>query len=87
MEPVGRAIVFRFHTKHLGLVVPNDRVRDDVALHPGKLVGVARLDPHKADYLEEMEKCFPRAGLKGRKPTRTFILWTFLEWTALFDTS
>jgi len=67
MEPVDRAIVFGFHTKHLGLIVPNERVKAYVAQHPEKLIGFACLDPHEPDYLDEMEKCFLRDGFRGLK--------------------
>lgn len=67
MEPVHRAIVFGFHASHLGLVVPNDRVKEYVDKHPEKLIGFACLDPHEPDYLDEMEKCFLRDGFRGLK--------------------
>ena len=67
MQPVDRAIVFGFHTSHLGLVVPNDRVKEYVDKHPEKLIGFACLDPHEPDYLDEMEKCFLRDGFRGLK--------------------
>jgi predicted TIM-barrel fold metal-dependent hydrolase len=67
MEPVDRAIVFGFHTSHLGLVVPNDRVKEYVDKHPEKLIGFACLDPHEPDYLDEMEKCFLQDGFQGLK--------------------
>ena len=67
MEPVDRAIVFGFHASHLGLVVPNDRVKEYVDKHPEKLIGFACLDPHEPDYLDEMEKCFLRDGFRGLK--------------------
>jgi uncharacterized protein len=67
MKPVDRAIVFGFHSKHLGLVVPNERVRKYVAQHPEKLIGFACLDPTEPEYLEEMEKCFLQDGFRGLK--------------------
>lgn len=67
MEPVQRAIVFGFHSRHLGLVVPNERVRAYVAQHPEKLIGFACLDPNEPDYIEEMEKVFLRDGFRGLK--------------------
>jgi uncharacterized protein len=67
MVAVDKAIVFGFHSKHLGLIVPNDRVRNYVAQHPEKLIGFACLDPHEPDYLEEMEKCFLQDGFRGLK--------------------
>jgi predicted TIM-barrel fold metal-dependent hydrolase len=67
MEPVDRAIVFGFHSKHLGLIVPNDRIKSYVALHPEKLIGFACLDPNEPDYLDEMEKVFLRDGFRGLK--------------------
>jgi predicted TIM-barrel fold metal-dependent hydrolase len=67
MAPVDKAIVFGFHAKHLGLVVPNDRVKDYVATHPEKLIGFACLDPQEPDYLDEMEKVFLRDGFRGLK--------------------
>lgn len=67
MAPVDRAIVFGFHSRHLGLIVPNDRVKQYVARHPEKLVGFACLDPHEPDYLDEMEKCFLQDGFRGLK--------------------
>jgi len=67
MKPVDRAIVFGFHSRHLGLVVPNDRIRAYVEKHPEKLIGFACLDPHEPDYLEEMEKVFLQEGFAGLK--------------------
>lgn len=67
MKGVDRAIVFGFHAKHLGLVVPNERVRSYVAKHPEKLIGFACLDPHEPDYLDEMEKVFLKDGFRGLK--------------------
>ncbi len=67
MGPVDRAIVFGFHAKHLGLVVPNELIRRYVALHPEKLIGFACLDPNEPDYLDEMEKCFLQDGFQGLK--------------------
>ena len=67
MAPVDRAIVFGFHASHLGLVVPNDRVKHYVAQHPEKLIGFACLDPLEPTYLEEMEKVFLRDGFRGLK--------------------
>lgn len=67
MKPVDRAIVFGFHSRHLGLVVPNDRIRAYVEKHPEKLIGFACLDPHEPDYLEEMERVFQQDGFAGLK--------------------
>jgi len=67
MKPVDRAIVFGFHSRHLGLVVPNDRIRAYVEKHREKLIGFACLDPHEPDYLEEMEKVFQQDGFAGLK--------------------
>ena len=67
MEPVDRAIVFGFHSSHLGLVVPNDRVKHYVAQHPEKLIGFACLDPLEPDYLDEMKKVFVRDAFRGLK--------------------
>ncbi len=67
MAAVDRAIVFGFHARHLGLVVPNERVRAYVAKHPEKLVGFACLDPNEPDYLDEMRKVFVHDGFRGLK--------------------
>lgn len=67
MKPVERAIVFGFHSKHLGLIVPNQRIHDYVAKHPEKLIGFACLDPHEPDYLEEMRHCFLKQSFLGLK--------------------
>jgi len=67
MAAVDRAIVFGFHSRHLGLVVPNERVRAYVAQHPEKLIGFACLDPHEPGMIDEMERCFLRDGFRGLK--------------------
>jgi predicted TIM-barrel fold metal-dependent hydrolase len=67
MAPVDRAIVFGFAASHLGLVVPNDRVKAYVAQHPEKLIGFACLDPFDPNYLDEMETCFLKDGFRGLK--------------------
>lgn len=67
MEPVDKAIVFGFHSRHLGLVVPDDLVADYVGQHPEKLIGFACLDPHEPDYLDEMRRVFEDLKLRGLK--------------------
>jgi len=67
MEAVGRAIVFGFHARHLGWVVPNDLIAAYVAQHPDKLAGFACLDPAEPDYLDEMRRVFEDLRLRGLK--------------------
>ncbi len=67
MQSVDRAIVFGFHTKHLGLIVPNDLVAGYVGKHPEKLVGFACIDPNEPDYLDEMHRCFESMLFRGLK--------------------
>jgi hypothetical protein len=67
VAPVDRAIVFGFHTRHLGLVVPNDLVADYVRCHPEKLIGFACLDPNEPDHLDEMHRAFEDLKLRGLK--------------------
>jgi hypothetical protein len=67
MDAVDKAIVFGFHAKHLGLVVPNQVVADYVAEHPEKLIGFACLDPFESDYLDEMHRVFDGGLFKGLK--------------------
>jgi hypothetical protein len=67
MAAVDRAIVFGFHTRHLGLVVPNDLVAQYVSRHPEKLVGFACLDPNEPDFLDEMHRAFEVLQLRGLK--------------------
>jgi len=67
VAPVDRAIVFGFHARHLGWVVPNDLVASYVGRHPEKLVGFACLDPTEPDYLDEMHRCFEGLRFRGLK--------------------
>lgn len=67
MQAVDHAIVFGFHSKHLGLIVPNDRIGRYVSLHPEKLIGFACIDPNEPDYLEEMERVFATPWFRGLK--------------------
>lgn len=64
---VDRAIVFGFHSRHLGLVVPNDLIAAYVGQHPEKLAGFACLDPTEPDYLDEMHRSFEHLRLRGLK--------------------
>jgi uncharacterized protein len=64
---VDRAIVFGFHSRHLGLVVPNDLVAAYVCRHPEKLAGFACLDPTEPDCLDEMHRAFEVLRLRGLK--------------------
>ena len=67
MAPVTKAVVFGFHSRHLGLVVPNSLVRDYVARHPEKLIGFACLDVTEPDYLDEMHRVFEEDKFRGLK--------------------
>lgn len=67
MAPVEKAIVFGFHSSHLGLVVPNDRIARYVASHPEKLVGFACIDPLELGYMAELERVFSLAEFRGLK--------------------
>lgn len=67
MAPVDKAIVFGFHSRHLGLIVPDDLVASYVKQHPEKLIGFACLDPHEPDYLDEMRRVFEDLKLRGLK--------------------
>jgi hypothetical protein len=67
MAQVDRAIVFGFHARHLGLVVPNDLVARYVCRHPNKLAGFACLDPNEPDCRDEMHRSFEELRLRGLK--------------------
>ena len=67
MVAVDKAIVFGFHARHLGLVVPNDLIAGYVSQHPDKLIGFACLDPTEPCYLDEMHSAFDDLKLRGLK--------------------
>jgi len=67
MAPVDKAIVFGFHSRHLGLVVPNDRIAQYVAKHPEKLIGFTCIDPHEPGYMEELERTLSMREFRGLK--------------------
>lgn len=67
MGCVEKAIVFGFHSRHLGLVVPNERIARYVARHPEKLIGFTCIDPHEPDYLEELERTLSLPEFRGLK--------------------
>jgi len=67
MAPVEKAIVFGFHARHLGLVVPNDRIARYVAKHPEKLIGFTCIDPHEPHYMDELERTLAMPEFRGLK--------------------
>lgn len=67
MEAVDKAIVFGFHSRHLGWVVPNDRIARYVDHFPDKLIGFACIDPHEPDYMSELERVFAMKQFRGLK--------------------
>ena len=67
MQPVEKAIVLAFRTRHLGLTVPNEVVADYVSAHPGKLAGFACIDPNEPDYLDQLRHAVEDLGLVGLK--------------------
>jgi predicted TIM-barrel fold metal-dependent hydrolase len=67
MAPVERAIVFGFHARHLGFVVPNDRIARYVAANREKLLGFACIDPNEPDYMDELERVFAMPEFCGLK--------------------
>jgi len=67
MGSVDKAIVFGFHARHLGWVVPNDRIARYVAHNPDKLVGFACIDPNEPDYMDELERVFAMPEFRGLK--------------------
>lgn len=65
-EPVSRAFVFGFKSRHLGAEIPNDLIREYVRHQPEKMIGVAGVDPTNLDEaLEDLDKAADTYGMKG----------------------
>ena len=66
-EPCDRVVVFGLKARHCGLYVPNDFVAEFVGRAPEKLVGFMSLDPHDADWLDDLRRSHEELGLAGIK--------------------
>ena len=61
------AVVFGLQASQTGWNIPNEMVAAHVALAPERLLFFASIDPAKADYIEELEKCHQELGAVGVK--------------------
>ena len=64
---VDRAAVYAMMMGHVGLEVPNDYVHAYVSRHPGKLVGVASVDPHDPECCEQLRHAVRNLGFRALK--------------------
>jgi predicted TIM-barrel fold metal-dependent hydrolase len=64
-DPVDKAIVLAFKSRHLDAEIPNRYVAEYVRKHAGKLVGFAGIDPTELDWLEELRIAQEELQLKG----------------------
>ncbi|MCG3179503.1 MAG: hypothetical protein BIFFINMI_01838 [Phycisphaerae bacterium] len=63
--PVNVSMVLAFTSDLLEAHVPNRLVAEYVRSHPDRLIGIASIDPTRADALEELELAVSTLGLKG----------------------
>jgi uncharacterized protein len=65
VEPVDKAIVLAFKSRHLGADIPNRFVAEYVRRYPAKLIGFAGIDPCEPDCLEELRVARDELNLRG----------------------
>lgn len=65
IDPVDRAILLAFKSRHLGAEIPNRAIAEYVSRNATKLIGFAGIDPTERDALEELRVAQEELGLKG----------------------
>lgn len=61
------AVVFGLQAAETGWNIPNENVAAHVARAPERLLFFASIDPARADYMAELEKCHQQLGATGVK--------------------
>jgi hypothetical protein len=64
---VTHSVVLALRSRHLSLDVPNEFVAEYVATDPGRLVGIASVDPNDADAPARLRYAVRDLGLRGVK--------------------
>jgi len=64
-EPVDKAVVLAFKSRHLGAEIPNRFVADYVRRHASKMVGFAGIDPNDRDWADDLRIAQEELHMKG----------------------
>ncbi len=65
-EPVDAAFVIGFHSRHLGVIYPNERLHGHIQAAPARLIGFAGIDPSEPKAaIEELARAQTEWGMAG----------------------